>query len=125
MGPLKKIILADDDTDITKLLEKLLKGEGYQVVAVNDGQAAMDAYHREKPGLLILDVSMPYKDGMTVCQEIRREDPLVLILMLTGQKTEKDKLAGLGKGADEYMTKPFGSRELLARIRSLFRRLER
>ena len=120
----ERIVIADDDPDITRLLEKVLRQEGYAVVAVNDGQAALDAYRREKPDLVILDVSMPQKDGFTVCREIRQEDARVLILMLTGQKAEEKKVTGLTGGADGYLTKPFGQRELLARIRSLLRRLE-
>ncbi|HMZ27657.1 MAG TPA: response regulator, partial [Elusimicrobiota bacterium] len=77
------------------------------------------------PSLVILDVSMPLKDGVTVCDEIRRDDDRVLILMLTGQKKESDKVTGLSVGADDYLTKPFGEKELMARVRSLFRRPNR
>jgi two-component system response regulator MprA len=119
-----KIVLADDDPEITALLEKMLEVEGYDVTAVNDGQAALDAFRRVKPDLLILDVNMPVKDGFAVCQEVRREDDKVLILMLTGKKSQESKVTGLAGGADGYLTKPFGARELLARIRSLFRRLD-
>jgi DNA-binding response OmpR family regulator len=119
-----KIIVADDDADITRLLQKILEREGYTAVAVGDGQAAVEAHRREKPDMMILDVAMPFKDGMTACEEIRRVDDRVLILMLTGQRAENDKVAGLGSGADDYLTKPFGDRELVSRIRSLFRRLD-
>ncbi len=119
-----KILVADDDADITGLLQKVLKGEGYDVVAVNDGDAAVAAHEREKPDLMILDWAMPGKDGLQVCREVRQKDGRVLLLMLTGQKTEQKKVAGLVGGADDYITKPFGQKELLARIRSLFRRLD-
>jgi two-component system response regulator VicR len=119
-----KIIVADDDTDITGLLQKVLKAEGYDVVAVNDGDAAVAAHEREKPDLMILDWAMPGRDGLEVCREVRRKDGRVLLLMLTGQKTEQKKVAGLVGGADDYITKPFGQKELLARIRSMFRRLD-
>jgi DNA-binding response OmpR family regulator len=119
-----RIIVADDDPDITGLLQKLLTGEGYSVVAVNDGDAALAAYEREKPDLMVLDWSMPGKDGLQVCAELRKRDSRVLLLMLTGQKTEQKKVAGLAGGADDYITKPFGQKEFLARIRSLFRRLD-
>ena len=119
-----KIVVADDDTDITGLLQKVLKAEGYDVAAVNDGDAAVAAHEREKPDLMILDWAMPGRDGLEVCREVRRKDDRVLLLMLTGQKTEQKKVAGLGGGADDYITKPFGQKELLARIRSLFRRLD-
>lgn len=120
-----KIVIADDETDITRIVKRLLEDEGYVVHAANDGQAAVDLYRREKPDLVVLDVSMPVKDGLAACAEIRDEDPKVLILMLTGQKKEADKVAGLGSGADDYLVKPFGEKELLARVRSLFRRPRR
>lgn len=120
-----KIVIADDETDITRLVKKLLELEGYTVWAANDGQTALDLYRREKPDLVVLDVSMPVKTGVTVCGEIRAEDPQVLILMLTGQKKEDDKVTGLSAGADDYLTKPFGEKELLARVRSLLRRPRR
>lgn len=119
-----KVVVADDDADITGLLQKLLKAEGYDVVAVNDGEAAVAAHAREKPDLMVLDWSMPGKDGLQVCEAVRKTDGRVLILMLTGQKTEQKKIAGLAGGADDYLTKPFGQKEFLARIRALFRRLD-
>jgi DNA-binding response OmpR family regulator len=117
-----KIVVADDEKDITNFLKRLLEMEGYTVWAANDGQAALDLYRQEKPDLMILDVSMPLKDGITVCDEIRQSDDRVLILMLTGQKKEDDKVTGLSAGADDYLTKPFGQKELMARVRTLFRR---
>ncbi|MBI4396451.1 MAG: response regulator, partial [Elusimicrobia bacterium] len=113
-----------DDHDITNLLKRMLEIEGYSVVVVHDGQAALDAYRNERPALMVLDISMPIKNGVEVCQEIRQEDTETLILMLTGQKTQTNTVIGLSAGADAYVPKPFGSRELLARIKSLFRRLE-
>ncbi len=120
-----KIVIADDEPDITFVLKRILELEGYTVWAANDGQAALDLYRREKPDLVILDLFMPIKDGVAVCAEIRGEDPSVLILMLTGQKKDTDKVTGLTAGADDYLTKPFGEKELLARVRSLFRRPNR
>lgn len=117
-----KIVVADDEKDITSFLKRMLEMEGYTVWTANDGQAALHLYRREKPDLMILDVFMPIKDGVTVCGEIRREDEKVYILMLTGQKKEDDKVTGLSMGADDYLTKPFGEKELMARVRSLFRR---
>ncbi len=116
------IVVADDEIDITNFLKRLLEMEGYTVWTANDGQAALDLYRKEKPQLVILDVFMPVKDGVSVCGEIREEDENVLILMLTGQKKEDDKVTGLSVGADDYLTKPFGEKELMARVRSLFRR---
>ncbi len=117
-----KIVVADDEIDISSFLKRLLEMEGYTVWTANDGQTALDLYRREKPQLVILDVFMPIMDGVTVCGEIREEDENVLILMLTGQKKEDDKVTGLSVGADDYLTKPFGEKELMARVRSLFRR---
>jgi two-component system response regulator VicR len=120
-----KIVIADDEVDITRIVKRMLELEGYAVWAANDGQAALDLYRQHKPDLLILDVSMPVKDGVTVCGEVRETDNQILVLMLTGQKKEQDKVVGLGAGADDYLTKPFGEKELMARVRSLFRRLGR
>ncbi|MBK8576547.1 MAG: response regulator [Elusimicrobia bacterium] len=117
-----KVVIADDEKDITSFLQRLLELEGYTVWAANDGQGALDLYRREKPDLVILDVFMPIKNGIAVCDEIRQTDDKVLILMLTGQKKEDDKVTGLSVGADDYLTKPFGQKELMARVRSLFRR---
>lgn len=118
-----RIVIADDEPDITFIVKRLLELEGYTVWVANDGQTALDLYHREHPDLVILDVSMPVKDGFVVCDEIRKTDETVLILLLTGQRKEDDKVTGLSSGADDYLTKPFGEKELLARVRSLFRRL--
>ncbi|MBK6881263.1 MAG: response regulator [Elusimicrobia bacterium] len=120
-----KIVIADDEVDITRIVKRMLELEGYTVWAANDGQAALDLYRQHKPDLLILDVSMPVKDGVAVCGEVRETDNQILLLMLTGQKKEQDKVIGLGAGADDYLTKPFGEKELMARVRSLFRRLGR
>lgn len=117
-----KIVIADDEKEITFFVRRLLEMNGYTVWAANDGDKAIELYRKEKPDLLILDVFMPGKTGVQVCEEIRQEDPKILILMLTGQKKEDDKVVGLTAGADDYLTKPFGEKELLARVRSLFRR---
>lgn len=117
-----KIVIADDEKEITFFVRKLLEMAGYTVWTANDGDGAIALYRKEKPDLLILDVFMPGKTGVMVCEEIRKEDEKVLILLLTGQKKEDDKVTGLMAGADDYLTKPFGEKELLARVRSLFRR---
>lgn len=121
-GPVK-ILIADDDRDMTDLLREILAKEGYSVSTVHDGQAAIDLYRTLQPDLMILDVAMPLKDGLEVCQEVRRRDKRVLILMLTGQKAQVNTVAGLKAGADGYMAKPCGAKELVARVRSLLRRL--
>jgi DNA-binding response OmpR family regulator len=117
-----KIVIADDEKEITFFVRRLLEMAGYTVWVANDGDGAIELYRKEKPDLLILDVFMPGKTGVMVCEEIRKQDEKVLILMLTGQKKEDDKVVGLTAGADDYLTKPFGEKELLARVRSLFRR---
>lgn len=121
----RKILFADDDPDFSKILCSTLQQSGYNLVTVADGQAAVDAFKKERPELVILDVDMPIKNGIQACEEIRELDDRVLILILTGRaKTQIHKADGLVKGADDYLTKPFGPRELIARIRSLYRRLD-
>ena len=109
------ILFAEDDADVRKWV-------GYAVRTVEDGEAALAACATKRPDVLILDVMMPKRDGLSVCSEIRRMDPELPILMLTARNTERDKVTGLGAGADDYMTKPFGMEELFARIAALLRR---
>jgi len=118
----EKIVIADDEKDIAFVVKKMLELEGFKVWAGNDGQEALNLFRTHRPDLVVLDVSMPIKDGVAVCEEIRQEDDSVLILMLTGQKKEDDKVSGLNAGADDYLTKPFGENELLARVHALLRR---
>jgi DNA-binding response OmpR family regulator len=119
-----KIVIADDDPNMTELVKEILEEDGHSVVVAHDGRAAVEAYRREKPEMVILDVSMPIMDGLAACQQIRADDTGVLILFLTGQKTQVNTVMGLEAGADGYLTKPFGARELTARVKSLLRRLE-
>jgi DNA-binding response OmpR family regulator len=118
----KKIIIVDDDQVAADALKLLLSLEEFQVDVVHDGQSAIQFHEIFKPDLMILDVAMPEKDGLTVCKEIRQKDNEVLILMVTAQKMQVNTVAGLGAGADGYMTKPVGPKELVARVRSLLRR---
>lgn len=117
-----EILLAEDDRHIREWLPVALEGQGHSVHAVCDGEAAMEAYRRQRPDLLLLDVMMPKKSGYTVCTEIRKEDKTLPILMLTAKTAEADKVLGLDVGADDYLTKPFGVRELVARVSALLRR---
>lgn len=118
------ILLAEDDDDIREWLPVVLEGERHRVRTAADGEAALSAYEERRPDLLILDVMMPRKSGYDVCREIRRQDPQLPILMLTAKGTESDKVLGLELGADDYMTKPFGVRELCARVSVLLRRIQ-
>lgn len=119
---MSEILFAEDDADICKWVAVALETEGYAVRTVPDGEAALAAYAAQRPDLLMLDIMMPKRDGVSVCAEIRRRDAALPILMLTARTAERDKIAGLGAGADDYMTKPFGLGELLARIAALLRR---
>ena len=119
---MSEILFAEDDADIRKWVAVALETEGYAVRTVPDGEAALAAYAAQRPDLLMLDIMMPKRDGVSVCAEIRRRDAALPILMLTARTSERDKIAGLGAGADDYMTKPFGLGELLARIAALLRR---
>ena len=119
---MSEILFAEDDADIRKWVAVALETEGYAVRTVPDGEAALAAYAAQRPDLLMLDIMMPKRDGVSVCAEIRRRDAALPILMLTARTAERDKIAGLGAGADDYRTKPFGLGELLARIAALLRR---
>ena len=116
-----KILIADDEPNIVISLEYLLKREGYQVVVARDGQEALDAIARELPDLVLLDVMMPRKTGLEVCQAVRTDPRLngVRILMLTAKGRDTEVAKGLALGADAYMTKPFSTRELVDKVRNL------
>ncbi|MBI6546417.1 MAG: response regulator transcription factor [Cyanobacteria bacterium NC_groundwater_1444_Ag_S-0.65um_54_12] len=119
-----KILVADDDPNIRLLLQKQLEYEGYTVLTVASGRAAIDTARRERPDLLILDLMMPDIDGLEVCRTVRPE--LVMpIIMLTAKGTDTDKVVGLAIGADEYITKPFSLIELTARVKANLRRVDR
>ncbi|MFI7100884.1 response regulator transcription factor [Streptomyces sp. NPDC050161] len=119
-----RVVVAEDDGKQAELVRRYLEHEGHDVVVVHDGATALAELRRRPPDLLILDVMMPFIDGLDVCRIVRAEAALAAlpVLMLTARSTEDDLLLGLDLGADDYMSKPFSPRELMARARSLLRR---
>ena len=117
-----KILVVEDDPAILTGLKDLLETEGYAVVAAADGAEALRTYEKEKPSLILLDIMIPETSGYDVCREIRKQDDRTPILMLTAKGQEVDKVVGLELGADDYIVKPFGVGELLARVRAGLRR---
>jgi len=117
-----KILVVEDDPHILLGLEEVLKSEGYEVASCNRGDGAREAVSEHNPSLILLDVMLPGKSGYDVCKELRAQKIDTPILMLTAKGQELDKVVGLNLGADDYVTKPFGVRELLARIQALLRR---
>ena len=117
------IVIAEDERDLNGLVRRHLEDEGHRVVQAYDGADAVASVQRERPDLLILDWMLPKLDGLEVCRRVRRES-IVPILMLTARSEEIDRVLGLEVGADDYLTKPFGVRELLARVKAMLRRVE-
>lgn len=117
-----KILIADDDANVHQSLNAYFKREDYQVLSAFDGEEALQLAKSMKPDMILLDIMMPKKDGLVVCREIRRESN-VPIIMLTAKAEEFDKLLGLELGADDYVTKPFSPREVLARVKTVLRRM--
>ena len=117
-----RILVAEDDLNIREGLVDTLASEGYRVTAASDGDEALALFRQSTVDLVILDIMMPRKSGYDVCREIRRRDRTVPIIMLTAKGEEVDKVVGLQLGADDYVTKPFGIHELLARIEAVLRR---
>jgi DNA-binding response OmpR family regulator len=116
-----RILVAEDDLKQAELIRRYLEREGHLTVVVHDGRAAIDEARRRSPDLLVLDVMMPKVDGLDVCR-VLRADGEVPIIMLTARSTEDDLLLGLDLGADDYLTKPYNPRELVARVRTVLRR---
>ena len=119
---MSRILVAEDDPAIREGLVATLESDGHEVRAAADGAEALARVAEERPDLLLLDVMMPRKSGWDVCAELRRTDPALPIVFLTAKGAESDKVLGLGLGADDYVVKPFGVRELLARVRAALRR---
>jgi len=117
----EKILVVDDEEHIIELVELYLGKEGYAVVSASDGAAALERFSLEKPDLLVLDIMLPGRDGLEVLREIRKSSQ-VPVIMLTARESEVDKVVGLELGADDYLTKPFSPRELVARVKAVLRR---
>ena len=118
----KKILVVDDERLITESLEYSLRQEGFQVMIAHDGYRALEVIREEAPDLIVLDIMLPGMDGWETCRRLRQEST-VPIIMLTARGQEIDRVLGLEIGADDYLAKPFSFRELLARIRAVFRRM--
>jgi len=118
------ILVIDDEKDLIELLSYNLGKEGYDVIAANDGEAGLDVVKKHRPDLVVLDVMMPGLDGLQVCQRLRADPRTgrVPIIMLTAKATETDRIVGLELGADDYVTKPFSPREVIARVKAVLRR---
>lgn len=117
----RKILVVDDEESIVKIIEYNLKKEGYEVLSACDGEEGYRLAYEKKPDLILLDIMMPKMDGYEVCKKVR-EKSNVPIIMLTARAEEVDKVVGLELGADDYVTKPFGNRELMARVKAHLRR---
>ena len=122
--PTATVLVAEDDTEIRTALERILRYEGYNPVTVNDGAAALEAITEHEPDVIVLDVMMPFVDGLTVCRRLRDQGDRTPVMMLTARHEVSDRVAGLDAGADDYLAKPFELEELLARIRALLRRVQ-
>ncbi|MDE2181023.1 MAG: response regulator transcription factor [candidate division NC10 bacterium] len=121
-----KVLVVDDEKDITALVAYHLEREGFRVLQAHDGLQALELVKRERPSLLVLDLMLPHLSGLDVCRRLRKEPDTARlpILMLTAKAEETDKVLGLELGGDDYLTKPFGPKELVARVKALIRRSE-
>lgn len=118
----KKILVVDDEPQISRVLKGYLENAGYRVVSALDGKTALSVFDREKPDFVILDLNLPGLDGLEICRTIR-ETSNVPILMLTARSEEADRIIGLELGADDYIVKPFSPREIVVRVKTIFRRV--
>jgi DNA-binding response OmpR family regulator len=119
------ILVVDDEPSIVQLAQMYLEQEGFHVESAGDGKVALEAVEKFQPALVVLDIMLPEIDGLEVCRQIRAKNNPVLILMLTARDEDIDKIVGLELGADDYMTKPFNPRELVARVKAILRRTSR
>ena len=118
-----RVLVVDDEERLAKTIAYNLRAEGHEVVVAHDGESALEVFRTEHPDLVVLDLMLPRRSGVEVCRLVREESS-VPILMLTAKAGESDKVTGLELGADDYVTKPFGMRELMARVKALLRRAD-
>jgi DNA-binding response OmpR family regulator len=119
----QKILIIEDEKELAKILGAYLEVEGFEPVVMNDGVSGLSAFHNEHPGLVLLDIMLPLKDGISVCKEIREYSDIPIII-ISAKNGEMDKVIALGIGADDYVTKPFSPLELVARVKANLRRYE-
>ena len=119
------ILVVDDEPNIIELARLYLERDGFRVVGVGDGLAALESVEGLRPALMILDIMLPNLDGLEICKKLRAQDNSIPILMLTARDDDIDKILGLELGADDYLTKPFNPRELVARVKAILRRKEK
>ncbi|MDD5432732.1 MAG: response regulator transcription factor [Candidatus Omnitrophica bacterium] len=120
----EKILIVEDEKDINKMLDYNLQKEGFRTISCRDGEDALDLANKEHPDLILLDLMLPGIDGLEVCKSLKKEDKtaVIPIIMLTAKSQESDKIVGLELGADDYVTKPFSPKELIARVKAVLRR---
>jgi two-component system alkaline phosphatase synthesis response regulator PhoP len=118
-----RVLVVDDESIVTEVVQRYLVREGFQVFAAADGESALAATRDHGPDLIVLDLMLPKVDGLEVCRRLRSESSIPII-MLTAKGEESDKILGLGLGADDYLTKPFSPRELVARVKAVLRRAQ-
>lgn len=122
---MKKILVIEDDASIRELVSFNLEMNNYEVLLAEDGYTGIFMVYKDKPDLILLDIMLPGKDGFEICKELRNEEIDIPIIMLTAKTEEVDKVLGLEFGADDYISKPFGVRELIARIKAVMRRYDK
>jgi len=120
---LRKILVVDDDPNIVRMIQRILELEGYEVVTASDGQSALQIFRKTAISLVLLDIMMPGMDGVNVCNNIRQSSNIPII-MVTAKGNVNEKLEGFAAGADDYVTKPFPTKELVARVNAVLRRLD-
>ncbi len=123
MSYLGKVLVVDDDQNVLELVKLYGEREGFEVIGINDGDQVLPAFDRENPDVVILDIMLPGRDGITLCRDLRAIR-MIPIIMLTAKGEEADRVLGLEMGADDYVSKPFSPRELVARIKAVLRRTQ-